>query len=280
MNDQELTVMKPANVGAVVPSHAQGIMDVIARAAADPNTDVAKMERLYAMLKEENARIAEQRFNAAMAAAQAEMPFIARKSLNSQTNSNYAKLEAILADIGPVIKKHNFSLQFSQGEAAKPDEIRIICKVGHSTEDGFSHSETHHIDLSRDDVGMKGTTNKTKVQGAGSTLSYGRRYLTCMIFNLTIGDDNDGNRAGSKPKPVVDASQPVDNNAELRKCAKELWDLLKARKAIIGTERNWQAANAWLWREEVLDAAAQEEAPNLGIERFKAVIEAVKGKPV
>jgi len=33
------------------------------------------------------------------------------------------------------------------------------------------------------------------VQGTGSSVSYLRRYLTCMIFNVATRDDSDGNRA-------------------------------------------------------------------------------------
>ena len=39
-----------------------------------------------------------------------------------------------------------------------------------------------------------GTVNKTKIHASGSTLSYGRRYLLKLIFNLTTVDelDDDG----------------------------------------------------------------------------------------
>ena len=52
----------------------------------------------------------------------------------------------------------------------------------------------HHIDLPLDNVGTKGTVNKTGVQATGSTNAYGRRYLVLMIFNVSTEDeDNDGN---------------------------------------------------------------------------------------
>jgi hypothetical protein len=278
----KLEVVQPG-AGAVekprVANGASGLLEVIARAASDPNTDVAKMERLYAMLQQENARIGEQRYNEAMAAAQAAMPNIEKLAHNNQTNSMYAKLEMLQPLVKPILEKYRFSLSFSQEKSDVPDLIRVVCEVRHSTTDGFCHVEKRWIDLARDDVGAKGNASKTKLHGQASTFTYGQRYLIGMVFNLTIGGDTDGNRGAAK-KPVVDASQPVDPNVEVRKCATELWTLLKTRKVITGAEKNWQAANAWLWRTEILDAAADEAAPNLTPEKFKAVIEAVKGKPV
>lgn len=47
-----------------------------------------------------------------------------------------------------------------------------------------------------DMVGIKGNANKTATHGFGSTISYGRRYLTLLVFNITLtNEDNDGNTA-------------------------------------------------------------------------------------
>jgi len=142
---------------SALPNHASSMVEVIARAAADPNTDVSKMERLYAMLKEENARIAEQQFNEAMAAAQAEMPMIIKRSTNPSTNSKYAKLEAMAKAIMPIIEKYKFSLKFSEGDSPNAAKIRVTCKVSMG-----GHSEDYHVDLTPDDMGMKGSASKTQ----------------------------------------------------------------------------------------------------------------------
>ena len=47
---------------------------------------------------------------------------------------------------------------------------------------------------------------------------YGRRYLTCMIFNIPTGDDDDGNAAGSKVKYITEAQiADLKTERELRK---------------------------------------------------------------
>src|SRR3990167_4563778 len=55
------------------------------------------------------------------------------------------------------------------------------------------HKETYHYDVPLDGVGLKGNANMTKIHGKSSSVSYGRRYLMCMIWNIPTQDDNDGN---------------------------------------------------------------------------------------
>jgi molecular chaperone GrpE (heat shock protein) len=269
---------KPENAMLQVPQPApDNIMAVIARAAADPNVDVGKMERLLAMIREEDKRVAEQLFNAAMARAQAEMPLILKKATNPSTNSKFAKLEAIAKAILPVVEKHNFSLQFSEGDSPKPDKIRVVCKVSHAADlngKQYSHSEIFHMDLSPDDTGAKGSPTKTKIHGEGSTFSYGRRYLTCMIFNLTIiGEDDDGNQ-GHRPR-VANPSSLQPSEPSLKDLAGQLWKLLLP---VRGTEKNWNKANEFCWKNELLDGAVPESAPDLSKERFEKLIQDAKNK--
>jgi hypothetical protein len=66
----------------------------------------------------------------------------------------------------------------------------VFCDVLHSE----GHRERKSLTGSLDTVGPNGSRNKTDIQGLGSSTSYLRRYLTCMIFNVTISnEDRDGN---------------------------------------------------------------------------------------
>jgi len=65
------------------------------------------------------------------------------------------------------------------------------------------------------------------------------------------------------------ASPAKPETDPVRELARELWGILKS---VRGTEQNWNAANQWLYREEILDGAMPEEAPRLSIERFRQVI--------
>ncbi len=172
-------------VHAVPPS----LLTTIADLARDPACDVEKLRALIAMQREvmaEQARIA---FDAAMADAQAEMVPVLRSATNAHTKSRYARLEDIDNAIRPLITRHGFSLTFDNPDQTV-DGIVVTCAVAHR--DG--HVRSYKIAGARDDKGAQGNANKTPIQAIGSTISYLRRYLTCMIFNVALtNDDTDGN---------------------------------------------------------------------------------------
>lgn len=169
------------------------IIQVIERAALNPDIDVEKMERLFALQERMLTRNAEMSFNAAMRAAQEEMPKVLRNKRNDQTSSNYADLEKVNEVIVPVYTKHGFSLSFGTADTTIPGHIRITCLASHI--DG--HSRPYFADMPLDLAGLKGNQNKTPTHAHGSTMSYGRRYLTLLIFNITLtNEDKDGNQPG------------------------------------------------------------------------------------
>lgn len=266
---KELTTI-PAQHLEQTPEISDGnMMLVIARAAADPNMNVEKMERLLAMQERWENRKAEREFNEAMALAQAEMPMILKTSKNPHTGSDYAKLEAVKIAMSPVIAKHGFSLIFSEGKSDHPEKIRVLCDVNHG-----GHTIQRYLDLSRDDVGAQGKASKTKIQGEGSTFSYGVRYLTTMIFNVIVaGMDNDGNKS-NRPKPTGPAVVIADDAKKIEELKNRLWNLLKpvVSQNVDWDKTNWDAHNQFLWKHEILDAAANEAAPKLSVKKFDETI--------
>lgn len=179
-----------------VASNSAALMSVIAKASADPAVDVDKMERLFAMHERMMAAERLEAYNQAMARAQADMPAVFRDASNSSTNSRYARLESLHAAIVPVATRHGFSLSFGTADCPIAGHYRITCKVSNG-----GHSEHHQLDLPSDHLGPKGLANKTLVHGIGSSMSYGRRYLTLMIFNVSLtNEDDDAQKAGKKPQ--------------------------------------------------------------------------------
>lgn len=80
---------------------ATTLLMAITSAASNPAVDIDKMERLFAMHETMVKREAEMAFNAAFSRAQAKMPIVAASAANTQTNSKYAKLAAIVEAISP-----------------------------------------------------------------------------------------------------------------------------------------------------------------------------------
>lgn len=194
------------------PSESGSIIAMIERAARDPNVDIDKFERLMAMKERVEADAARRAYNDAMAKAQAdiaEQPIV-RRAKNDHTKSHYARLEDILQVVTPIATKHGFRMSFGTTDSPVKDHYRVTCKLAHAS----GHEENYQADIPSDLVGSQGKANKTAVQGFGSTMSYGRRYLVLLIFNLAlVNEDNDGNRQRAPRQEDEDA--PVLSDDQL-----------------------------------------------------------------
>lgn len=177
------------------------MLSIIEKVALDPNADITKLEKMLDMQERIFNKNAEIAFNNAMARVQEQLPSVAKSKKGE--NSNYADLGSIIKACSPVWTKEGFSLTFGTDKSEIPDHIGITCTTSHSA--GFSRFS--RWDLPLDNVGAKGTPNKTRIQGSGSTVSYGRRYLTCMIFNIATFDDNDGAKQKTKELPKISVDQ-------------------------------------------------------------------------
>lgn len=183
----------------VRPAPDDPILSAILMAARDPQVDLEKFRALKAMYDEERAYSAERAFSEAMQTAQAEMAPVVRDKANDQTQSNYATIAALAKAITPIYTKHGFAMTFAQGDTAREGHLRVNGELRHRG----GHTTQHFADVPIDSTGIKGTRNKTDTHAYGSTMSYGRRYLTLLVWNIATHDD-DGNAAGQKS-----AGEPV-----------------------------------------------------------------------
>lgn len=169
------------------------------RLACDPNVPVEKLERLIAMQERINANNARAAFNAAFATMQSALPEISERgqlTVKGTVRSTYAKLEDIQAGIKPVLEAHGFAIRHrTEWPADKAGIIRIVGILCH--EEGHSEESVFEAPMDRSDY-------RTDIQSMGSTVSYGRRYTTLDLLNITTrGVDDDGG------KPKVAPSEPA-----------------------------------------------------------------------
>lgn len=206
----------PAPAATTLPAAAvpveTHIFQIIERAARDSNVDIDKMERLINMQERVQAKQSELEFDNAMAAAQAEMQPVRVDSYNPQTKSKYSSYAALDNAIRPIYAKHGFSLSFDTSDGAAPDHVRILCKVAHRG----GHRERPRIDMPADGKGAKGGDVMTRTHAMGSAVSYGKRYLLGMIFNLATTKDDDGNAAAGYRAAPGSAGGGTDFRPERR----------------------------------------------------------------
>lgn len=185
----ELQTVQQGQVATVQPE-ASTLIAVISRVATDPNCDLDKMERLLNMQERVMAKQAEQAFNAAMAAMQAEIPSIAERGTGH--NIKYATLEDILDTVRPIMHKYGFAVSF---RISQVDRVTVTGVLMHK--DG--HREETSMTLAADTSG-----SKNAVQAIGSSVSYGKRYVLCAMLNIATRGEDDNGYAATPHTPVTE----------------------------------------------------------------------------
>lgn len=170
------------------------------QAAISGGASLEKLEKFIELQERWEANQAKKLFTDAFSAAQAGIIAVTKTEDNSQTHSKYASLDNIIISAKPVYTKEGLSVVFYEGETTKPEHIRVCADVLHSA----GHKETYYYDVPLDGKGIKGNANMTNIHAKSSSVSYGRRYLMCMIWNIPTQDDDDGNAAGKKIEYIDD----------------------------------------------------------------------------
>lgn len=129
--------------------------------------------------------------------------------------SKYAPLNDILNLVRPILSKHGLSIV--QAPTGDGEHIIIFTTLIHSSGE---YIEFPPLTLKAD---------KVTAQGAGSAITYGRRYALSAILGISSEDDDDGNHAeikqDSKKKSEPKAESKEDAH---KKLLEELFTLVKA----------------------------------------------------
>ena len=140
----------------------------------------------------------------ALSIVQGKMTHAIKDSANPFFKSKYADLESVwdvcrslLSENGLAVMQFPGDINFVQLEKENGD-INIATKMSLTTI--ISHKSGEFISQE-----MSVPVTKADAQGAGSALTYMRRYALAAVVGVVQADD-DGN-AASSPKPVVKAKE-------------------------------------------------------------------------
>lgn len=216
---------------ATQPDQNTALIQVIAKAASDPNCDVDKMRQLLDMQERVMKHQAEIAFNSSLSSAQEKMRPISADAQNPQTKSKYASYAQLDKALRPIYIENGFAISFNTGEGGPADYVRVLCQVSHSQ----GHSRNYRVDMPADGKGAKGGDVMTKTHAIGAGLSYGMRYLLKMIFNVAIGDDDvDGN----DPVDPVSEQQALDIDTLIKDTKSDLAKFLRYLSHRTGSQIN------------------------------------------
>jgi len=172
------------------------ILHVFERALRDVSMPIERVREIYQLQREIEFDLAEQEYIRVRAQMERDLDPVARDASNPQTKSRYATLPQVIQAVRPIYSKRGIVIDFDTAPSPQGDTwIRVLAFLSHEA----GYKKTYHIDMPADGKGAQGRDVMTRTHATGSAVSYGRRYLLLMIFNLAVGgEDDDGNDASSK----------------------------------------------------------------------------------
>jgi len=171
---------------------------------------------------------------AALCKFQAECPAPKKTAENPHFKSKYSPLEEIISTIKPHLSKNGLS--FFQSTTTEGDNICVTTLVLHSSGE-YIESEP-----------LKLPMGKITAQGAGSAVTYARRYSLCAALGIAAEEDDDGNAATEQPKASDKQLNYIDSLLSKKvseKFTKEA--LYQHLKQQLGTDKeieHWTATEA------------------------------------
>lgn len=159
------------------------MVSMIERMIMAPDVPVDKITALLDMRERQMNKEAEQAFNAAFAAAMAEMPDVPRSGKNKHSGQVYSKLEDLIRTTRAILSGHGLSLNWQSQITG--NEVTVTAFVRHS----LGHQISTTLSGPKDNG-----KQMNALQGGGSAETYLKRYTGFAILGLASGDeiDNDG----------------------------------------------------------------------------------------
>lgn len=162
----------------------------------DPALSVEKASALLDMQERMIDRQAKAEFFAAKAKVMLDMPRIRKDGAitnrDGKVQSRFATFESIDKIVRPICNAAGLVYSFIPSQSG--NALTVTCELAHTG----GHVERYGpMPLAIDTTGAKNAT-----QGAGSAVSYGKRYTLCAALNIvTEGDDDGGKGAGRQLVP-------------------------------------------------------------------------------
>ena len=256
VRDSRAMSQPPGQVAALPVDREAALMQVIARASADPSVDIDRMERLFVMQREMAAQRAEREFAEAMAEFKTHAPRIHKDKAVGYTNKDgsftgyrHATLGAVcdaaIAGLGAVGISHRWDLE--QGQNGR---ITVRCVLTHKG----GHSVSTSLSGAPDDSGKKNA-----IQQTASTVTYLQRYTLLAATCLATDEQDDDGRAVGAVKPA--AVEPEGYQAwlaDLEAVADEGTDRLRAafQKSPMALRKHLTDVDGAVWAQIKNRAAA------------------------
>ncbi len=189
------------------------------RMAVEQNSDLDRLERLFALQQKWEEAQSKRAFTVGMAEFKKNPPEILKRTLVSYTTSKgtteymHADLYEVCAAVIPALATCGFSHSWDTVQL-EGGYIETSCILTHAQ----GHSERRTLRASRDDSG-----GKNNIQAIGSTITYLERYTLLMAVGLSAkGIDDDGRGSGDRTSDKGEG-KPENKPSENRQPEKQFY---------------------------------------------------------
>ena len=146
------------------------------------------------------------RFNASLLHIQKQLKRIPKRGWNDSTKTHYALVEDVDAEIQGRMQEESMSLSFEPEAHPQPNMVTIVGILSQG-----AYSKRYPLPMPCDGQGAKGGGVMTRTHATGSAITYAKRYLKNMIFDLGFKEkDDDGNKAGGKQGGMLDERKQIE----------------------------------------------------------------------
>jgi len=203
----DLVRVTPAEViPAQQVNQERELLQVVMRAAQDPDIDPARLREFLTIGRELEADQARKHYNRAWAEMAPALPEITQRGLiqykPGAKGTQYAKWDDIHRACMPILQKFGFAVSFDSITAAS--SITVIVIITHAA----GHEERRAFTVPASDSGG----SKSPAQAAASSFTLAQRHAFCKAFNiLTIGQDDDGTGQANGPRISEEMARKLED---------------------------------------------------------------------
>lgn len=202
--EQPIAVRDDGASAISVSQQGETVRGAILELARDASFDVEKLRALTEMQEHAEDRQARRLFAMDMASAQSECQAVVRgaevKLGENKGGYKYAALEMIDEMVRPIMTRYGFSITYDR--APRPGDGGGFVITG-----TLWHREGHSIQASFP-LPLDSGPGRNNLQAAGSTDSYGRKYILLGFFNIIRKNaDDDGVAGGANPVTFTEAAE-------------------------------------------------------------------------
>jgi hypothetical protein len=181
-------------------SETAAIIQMIERAASNPQVDIDKFERLLALRERIDRQAAIAAFNVAVSDAKGEFgPIVKDKEVDftsqkGRTHYFYEGFDTVAKAVDPVLKRHGLSYRFRAEQNSQ--RLRVTCILSRG-----NYCEETTLEAPEDHSG-----NKNAIQAIGSSATYLQRMTLKLALGIAASKDDDG-KGSSGGEPTVSEDQ-------------------------------------------------------------------------